>query len=82
MSDFMDSYFGPLDKNACLFFNILSIMFAILFVIALIFVIKNGVKNYKHITVAFILSSAFLLITTYFAYFEFRLFHTMCVNSV
>ena len=84
MSAFMNNYFGPLDKNACLFFYILSIIFALFFLITIVTVISTGIKRYNKNTLnfMFVFSSVYVLFVSFFAYFEFRLLNTMCVNSV
>ena len=84
MSDFMNNYFGPLDKKDCMFFYILSIIFALFFLITIVTVIRSGITRYnkKTLNFTFVFSSLYILVATYFTYFEFRLLNTMCVNSV
>ena len=84
MSDFMNNYFGPLDKKACMLFYILSIIFALFFLSTTVFVIRSGIRHYnkKTLNFTFVFSSFYILVATYFTYFEFRLLNTMCVNSV
>lgn len=84
MSDFMNKYFGPLDKKACMFFYILSIIFALFFLSTTVLVIRSGIRHYnkKTLNFMFFFSSLYILFVSFFAYFEFRLLNTMCVNSV
>ena len=82
MPGFMDNYFGSLNKDACIYFYILSIIFAFVFFMAIISVVTFGIKNYKKLDFMFLMNSTFLLFNTFLAYFVNRLLHTMCVNSV
>jgi len=84
MSDFMNNYFGPMHKDACIYFYILSIIFATLFLLIIISTIIGGIRHYRNnrLNVMYIFSSIYMLFITYVAYYQSRLLHTMCVNSV
>jgi len=82
MSKFMDDYFGPLSREYCGYFYILSVMFGFFFVFSILSIIYTFVVNYKKINAMFVANSLVLLINIFFVYFTNRLMHTMCVKSI
>ena len=82
MSNFMDYYFGPLSREYCGYFYILSVMFGFFFVFSILSIIYTFVVNYKKINAMFVANSLVLLINIFFVYFTNRLMHTMCVKSI
>lgn len=81
MDDFMRNYFGPLGKEWCLYFYLLSIFFLVAFVLAIISIIVSMIYNKKKIDSMFIANSVAILFNTLLAYFVNRLLNTMCLNS-
>ena len=81
MSDFLATYFGPLSKQYCLYFYILSIFFGFIFVLAILGMIYAIIKYHKKITSMAVLNMVSLLANIFLAYFVNRLLHTMCLNS-
>ena len=82
MSDFMTTYFGPLDKTSCVYFLFLTMLFfaALIFIIFAEFLYV--IRNYKKINFR-VLSNGFLLLFNIFvAYFANRLLYTMCSKSL
>jgi hypothetical protein len=82
MSNFMNTYFGPLNKDWCIYFQILSMFFLFMFVTSAISVVVLGIKNFKKLDFMLVLHAIALLGNTLLAYFVNRLLHTMCLNSV
>jgi uncharacterized membrane protein len=82
MESFMSNYFGPLGKEYCLYFYLMSIMFFIIMVIGVFGIIYALVKKRKEVNTMFFINSAMLITNTLLAYFVNRLLHTMCINSV
>ena len=78
----MDSYFGPLGKEWCLYFYVLSIFFFVAYILAIIGVIGGFVMKRKKIDALFVANGMALIFNTLLAYFVNRLLNTMCVNSV
>ena len=78
----MNTYFGPLNKEWCIYFQILSMFFLFMFVTSAISVVILGVKNFKKLDFMLVLHAIALLGNTLLAYFVNRLLHTMCLNSV
>ena len=81
-STFMETYFGPVGNEWCIYFYALSILFFISFILAIIGIISAVVMKGKKIDAMFIVNSLALLFNTLLAYFVNRLLHTMCMNSV
>ena len=82
MSDFMSNYFGPLSKEYCIYFYVMSIFFFIIMMLGLLGVIVTIAKNPKQVNVMFFVNAAMLLMNSVLAYFVNRLLHTMCANSI
>ena len=81
MNEFMDSYFGPLGKEWCLYFYVLSIFFFVAYILAIIGVIAGFVMKRKKIDALFVANGMALIFNTLLAYFVNRLLNTMCINS-
>jgi len=82
MSDFMSNYFGPLGKEYCLYFYLMSIFFFVIMMLGIFGVIVTIVKNPKQVNVMFFVNAVMLLMNSILAYFVNRLLHTMCANSI
>ncbi len=78
----MNTYFGPLNKDWCIYFQILSMFFLFMFVTSVISVVILGIKNFKKLDFMLVLHAIALLGNTLLAYFVNRLLHTMCLNSI
>ena len=78
----MNTYFGPLNKDWCVYFQILSMLFLFIFVTSAIMCVVLGVKNFKSLNFMMVLHVISLLGNTLLAYFVNRLLHTMCLNSI
>jgi hypothetical protein len=81
MLDLM-SFFGPLDKSACVYFLIISVLFFISLIILLatelLYIFKNINKlNFRTITSGFI-----IIFNVFIAYFVNRLLYTMCNKTL
>ena len=62
MDNFMDAYFGPLGKEYCVYFYVLSIIFGITFVLSAISIGSFMVMHHKRVDATFIANS-FLIFT-------------------
>ena len=78
----METFFGPLNKDACQYFYIWSIVFGILFITTLSGMVFSLGKNFKKHGHLHFMQYAMILINIGFGYFANRLFHTMCIRSV
>jgi len=78
----MSNYFGPLGKEYCLYFYLMSIFFFVIMMLGIFGVIVTIVKNPKQVNVMFFVNAVMLLMNSILAYFVNRLLHTMCANSI
>ena len=82
MSNFVNTYFGPLGKDWCVYFLILSMFFLFIFVTGAISGVLLTLKNYKKLDFMMMLHSIALLGNSLLAYYVNRLLYTMCMNSI
>ena len=82
MNGFMNTYFGPLGKEYCIYFYVLSIIFGITFIFSAISIASFIVMKYKKVDTMFIVNSFFILLNTFFAYLVNRIMNTMCVKTL
>ena len=82
MNNFMNSYFGPLGQEYCVYFYALSIIFGVTFVFSAISIASFIVLHHKKVDVMFIVNSALVLFNSFLAYLANRLLHTMCVKTI
>ena len=64
MNNFMNSYFGPLGQEYCMYFYVLSIIFGVSFVLSLISIGSFIVMHYKKVDTMFVMNSIFILFET------------------
>jgi len=81
MSNFMSNYFGPLNKEYCIYFYFMSVWFFILFLLSILGVVTAMFYKPKQIDFTFIMNAFILLFNVWLAYFVNRLLNTMCVSS-
>lgn len=74
--------YGPLDKQACVYFSFLTILFFIILVATLLFELFFIVKNYKNINKNNIINGILVLFNIFLAYFVNRLLYNMCSRSL
>jgi len=82
MNDFMNTYFGPLPREYCVYFYILSIIFGFLFATSIVSVTYFMIMHYKKINMMFVVNAFLAIFNTFLGYIANRLLHTMCVKSV
>ena len=78
----MSNYFGPLGKEYCLYFYLMSIIFFIIMIFGIFVVIFTLIKKRKEVNTMFIINFIMLITNSILAYFVNRLLHTMCINSI
>ena len=79
MSDIVETLFGPLDKEYCIWFYFISIWCFALLVLYLITSIAYGISKRKGIS--FYLKVFTTALLYLFMYFQNRLLHSMCVGA-
>ncbi len=82
MDKFMDTYFGPLSKDYCVYFYVLSIISGVTFALSAVSVVSYMVMHFSKINSMFIINSALILFNTFLAYIANRLLHTICVKAL
>jgi hypothetical protein len=82
MSKFMDKYFGPLPREYCVYFYILSIVCGFIFVTSVMSIAYFMVMHFNKVNSMFIVNSFIVLFNTLLGYISSRLLHTMCVKSI
>jgi hypothetical protein len=82
MASFMNNYFGPLPREYCVYFYILSIIFGLIFAFSAVSIAYFMVMHFKKINTMFVINSLMVLFNTFLAYIANRLLHTMCVKSI
>lgn len=82
MSDFMNLYFGPLNKDSCDYFLVLSIIFFILLVTTIFGQIYIVIKDYKQLNFSVISGGIMMIFNLFIAYFVNRLLYTMCSKTL
>ena len=78
----MTRFFGPLDKGACVYFLIISVLFFISLVILLGAELFYLVKNFGKLKFRNISNGLIILFNIFIAYFVNRLLYTMCNKSL
>jgi hypothetical protein len=78
----MTMYFGPLDKQSCVYFLFLSMIFFAVLIFTIIGEIMFIVKRFKEINFTVITSGVLLVFNAFIAYFVNRLLYTMCYKSL
>ena len=82
MANIMNMFFGPLNKDACLYFYFLSILFGISFIFIALSIFLYIIKNYSKMDLKVGFNLVLLLINAFLVYFVNRLLYTMCSKSI
>jgi hypothetical protein len=82
MGKFMNLFFGPLNKDACLYFYFLSVIFGLSFAFVAITVSFYIIKNSSKIDMKIGFNLVLLLINVFLVYFVNRLLYSMCSKSL
>jgi len=82
MTEIMSTFFGPLNKDACVYFLILTILFFIGLVILMFNEILFIIRNFNKLNFKMISYNVIVLFNIFIAYFVNRLLYTMCTKSV
>jgi hypothetical protein len=78
----MTMYFGPLDKQSCIYFLFLSMIFFAVLIFTMIGEALYVVKHFKELNFRVFTSGILLLFNSFIAYFVNRLLFTMCSKSL
>jgi len=80
MSDINETLFGPIGRDYCLWFYLLSLFAFIALVIFLIPAIYMGIVKRKGVDYFFTVFGVAIIYGV--AYLQNRILHTMCLNSI
>ena len=78
----MTNYFGPLSRDYCMYFYLMSVVFFVFVILSIIGVVSAVVMKGKKMDFMFILNSSMLIFNSLLAYLVNRLLYTMCTGSV
>lgn len=81
MANFMDYFFGPLSKEYCLYYYIMEVIAATMFVITLLSVIVGAFKV-KKLNVRYFFMALYALLPIFMSYFVMRLMYTICIKAL
>jgi len=82
MSDILNTFFGPLGKDACVYFLFWTGFFLFLLVIVLVRDVYYIFKNYKSIKTTDVTQGVLIFFNLFLAYFVNRLLYSMCSKSL
>jgi hypothetical protein len=82
MSDFITTFFGPLDKNVCSYFLILSMIFFFSLIVVLGMEVFFTIRHFKELNVRMATNGVLLLFNIFIAYFINRVFYNMCTKTM
>ena len=78
----MDKLFGPLGKEWCMYFYLLSIVAYITFVLAVFGLGGYVLTRYKNLNRSHIFNLIIVILNSFIFYITQRLMHTMCIRSL
>jgi len=78
----MDKLFGPLGKEWCVYFYLLSIVSYVAFVLAVFGLGGYLVARYNKLNSSHVLNLLIIIVNSFFVYISQRLLHTMCIKSL
>lgn len=82
MSNFMSTYFGPLDKSSCVYFLIMTMIFFFGLVIIFFKEVYFVITHFNKLNFRIVTSGILILFNIFLAYFINRLLYTMCTKSL
>lgn len=82
MSDLMTQLFGPLDKSACVYFLLITVLFFITLILILGSELIFAFQNFSKLNFRVVTNGVLILFNIFVAYFVNRLLYTMCTKSL
>lgn len=85
MNSVLNNLFGPLPKEYCNYFYIISIFFYVVLISFIILSLGYLIKNYnnlKDIKFILLIYGIQVIVSLFLSYFVNRLLYSMCVNSL
>ncbi len=81
-TSFANKYFGPLPKEWCTYFYVLSIIFFFIFAFTLVSILYTMITGFSKINLHIVTNWAVILLNSFIAYYINRLFYSMCIKSL
>jgi Kef-type K+ transport system membrane component KefB len=78
----MDKLFGPLGKEWCVYFYILSIVAYVAFILAVFGLGGYLIARFNKLNSNHVFNLVVIIVNTFFVYIGQRLMHTMCIRSL
>lgn len=82
MPNLMTTFFGPLDKSACLYFLFISFIFFVALLLILGSEVLYVLTKFDRINLRVISTGVIILFNIFIGYFVNRLLYTMCSKSL
>ena len=81
-TSFANKYFGPLPKEWCTYFYVLSIVFFFIFAFTLVSILYTMITGFSKINLHIATNWVVILLNSFIAYYINRLFYSMCIKSL
>jgi len=78
----MTTFFGPLDKQSCVYFLFLTMFFFALLIFTILGEAMYIIRRFKELNFRVFTSGVLLLFNAFIAYFVNRLLYTMCSKAL
>jgi len=82
MTEFLNTFFGPLTKESCIYFLFLTVFFFTFLILILFIELFYIIKNFKELSFRKLTNGFILLFNLLIGYFINRLLYTMCSKSL
>jgi hypothetical protein len=82
MNDLLNTFFGPLNKNSCVYFLLLTVIFFTVLVFGLIIELIYIQRNFKNLNIRTFINAMLIFFNLFLGYFVNRILYTMCSNSL
>jgi hypothetical protein len=82
MNNLVNTFFGPLNKDSCVYFLFLTVIFFSLLVFFLVIELFYIIRNYKNLNIRTLMSGILIFFNLFIGYFVNRILYTMCSNSL
>ena len=82
MASFMDTYFGPLPREYCMYFYYMAVIFGFLFAFNVAGLAIFAVTSFRRVNSRLMFNAFVILLNLFLAYIVNRLLYTMCVKAI
>ena len=82
MDDFMYRYFGPVNKQSCVYFLYFSFVGFIFLVLASFAFIVGSIMHFKKLNMMIVFNFLMIMISYFLLYYSNRILYTICVKTL